>query len=80
MSCMCPCDLVGDLPAFRIDYFWEIRTPTGDPIELQIVQYLVTVNSTDYTITITLPAELAPTLLPDTESAIQEMSFYTISE
>ena len=71
---------IGDLPAFRIDYFWEIRTPTGDSVELQIVQYLVTTNGTDYTITVTLPAELAPTLLPDAESAIQGMNFYAAGE
>ena len=73
-------ETIGDLPAFRLDYFREIRTPTGDSVELQIVQYLLMANDTDYTITITLPAELAPTLLPDAEAAIQEMEFYTAGE
>lgn len=67
---------VSGLPAVRLDYFWEITTPKGDGVALQIVQYLLVVNDTAYTITITLPADLAPSLLPDAETAVQDMTFY----
>jgi hypothetical protein len=68
---------ISDLPALRVDYFREIQTPTGDQINLQVVQYIVIVNDTIYRIIITLPAELAPALLPDAESAVQNMTFYS---
>ncbi|MFK7801866.1 MAG: hypothetical protein AB8G95_09560 [Anaerolineae bacterium] len=67
---------VGGLPAIRLDYFREAQSPTGTKTNLQGVQYIVLVNDKIYTIVITMPADLAPSLLPDTEAAVQNIDFY----
>lgn len=72
---------IGDLQVERLDYFQEIATPRlQEKVTLQFIQYIAIANDTIYRIVISLPADLAPTLLPDAEAAIQEMNFYATGE
>ncbi|MEM8859706.1 MAG: hypothetical protein AAGD96_15375 [Chloroflexota bacterium] len=66
---------IGENPALRLDYFWDLSTPTGEEVNLQVVQHILIVNDQIFIITVTIPSELSASLLPDAESAVQQMTF-----
>ena len=67
---------IGENPAVRLDYFWNLTTPTGLEANLQVVQHITISDDQIFIITITIPSELSATLLPEAEAAVQQMSFF----
>lgn len=67
---------IGVNPALRLDYFWNLTTPTGLETSLQVVQHITIIDDQIFIITITIPSELSATLLPEAETAVQQMSFF----